>query len=58
MGGVEQSFSCWAHQIPAHVAIYAASSPHNENVKRSTIAKDPRGHFHNAFIHVAEYYFE
>ena len=26
---------------------------HNENVKRSTIAKDPRGHFHDAFIHVA-----
>ena len=48
--GAEQSFSCWAHQITAHVAINAVASPHNENVKRSTIAKDPRGHFHNAFM--------
>ena len=29
---------------------------HNENVKRSTIAKDPRGHFHDAFIHVSQFW--
>ena len=40
------------------VSIYSTSPLHNENVKSSTLAKDPRGQIHSAFIHVAVFSFD